>query len=155
MTATCAGASSPGEQHDGQHDGQHDVEQHNEVRLQGRVSGTPERRRLPSGDEVVQLRVVLTRPDGVTDTIPVQVGPAPGRGRRARSGQTGRRALNAAQRLPPGTWVAVDGRLQRRWWQAGGGRRSRIEVVATVLAPVTVQGTASGGDDAGTGSGRL
>jgi single-strand DNA-binding protein len=111
-------------------------EQHNEVRLRGRLSGTPERRQLPSGDEVVRLRLVLARGDGVTDAIPVQVGPAPGPGRRARNGQTGRRALTDAERLLPGSWVSVEGRLQRRWWQAGGGRRSQLEVVATALAPV-------------------
>lgn len=109
--------------------------QRNEVRLQGRVSGAPERRTLPSGDEVVRLRIVLTRADGITDAIPVQVGPAPGPGRRARTGQTGRRHLAAAERLTAGTVVTVDGRLQRRWWQTGSGRRSRLEVVATTLAP--------------------
>lgn len=110
--------------------------QRNEVQLRGRVSGTPERRRLPSGDEVVRLRLVLARSDGVTDAIPVQVGPAPGPGRRARSGQTGRRDLAHAERLPSGVWIAVAGRLQRRWWQAGGGRRSQLEVVATALTPI-------------------
>lgn len=108
-------------------------EQHNEVRLRGRVSGDPERRRLPSGDEVVRLRVVLTRADGVADAIPVQVGPAPGPGGRARPGQTGRRHLADAERLTTGTVVNVEGRLQRRWWQAGSGRRSQLEVVATTL----------------------
>ena len=34
----------------------------NEVRLVGRVSGMPETRSLPSGTEVVQLRVVVRRP---------------------------------------------------------------------------------------------
>lgn len=110
-------------------------DQHNEVRLRGRVSAEPERRRLPSGDEVVRLRVVLTRADGVADAIPVQVGPAPGPGRRARAGQTGRRHLADAERLTRGTVVTVEGRLQRRWWQAGGGRRSQLEVVATTLVP--------------------
>jgi hypothetical protein len=36
----------------------------------------------------------------------------------------------------PGTWVTVDGCLQRRWWQAGGGRRSQLQVVATAMASV-------------------
>jgi single-strand DNA-binding protein len=130
------------------------IAQHNEVRLRGRVTATPERRRLPSGDEVVRFHVVLTRSDGVTDAIPVQVGPAPGPGRRARSGQTGRRELNDAQRLAPGTWVAVEGRLQRRWWQTGGGRRSQLEVVATVLAPLAVSDAAPGAAQADQATGR-
>ena len=36
----------------------------NEVRLVGRVSGEPTVRTLPSGDEVVTLRVVVSRTDG-------------------------------------------------------------------------------------------
>lgn len=123
------------------------ADQRNEVRLRGRVSGVPERRRLPSGDEVVRLRIVLTRTDGVTDAIPVQVGPAPGPGRRARTGQTGRRHLADAERLTSGTLVAVDGRLQRRWWQAGGGRRSYLEVVATTLVPAGDTATEQGADE--------
>ena len=34
----------------------------NEVLLTGRVSGVPEERELPSGDRVVQLRLVVRRP---------------------------------------------------------------------------------------------
>lgn len=33
----------------------------NAVRLRGRVSGTPETRTLPSGDELVSLRIVVPR----------------------------------------------------------------------------------------------
>jgi single-strand DNA-binding protein len=111
------------------------ADQRNEVQLRGRLSGSPERRSLPSGDEVVRLRVVLVRHDGVTDAIPVQVGPAPGPGGRSRPGQAGRRMLAAAERLTTGSWVHVEGRLQRRWWEAGGARRSRLEVVATTVTP--------------------
>jgi single-strand DNA-binding protein len=102
----------------------------NEVRLTGRVSGPPERRALPSGDEVVRFRLVVRRDDGASDTVPIQVGPAPGPGGRRRPGQSGRRALAGAERLRPGSRVAVHGRLRRRWWEAGGARRSRLEVVA-------------------------
>jgi len=34
----------------------------NSVRLVGRVSAEPEHRELPSGDQLVQLRVVVARP---------------------------------------------------------------------------------------------
>jgi single-strand DNA-binding protein len=107
----------------------------NEVHLRGRLSGRPERRALPSGDEVLHLRVLLRRPDGGTDVVPVQVGPAPAPGRR-RGGQVGRRALARAERLTPGTRVEVEGQLRRRWWEAGGARRSRVEVLASAIAPV-------------------
>jgi hypothetical protein len=38
-----------------------EVEDLNEVRLVGRVSGRPERRTLPSGDQLVSLRLVVRR----------------------------------------------------------------------------------------------
>jgi single-strand DNA-binding protein len=107
-----------------------------DVRLIGRVSGLPERRVLPSGDEVVVLRVVVRRGSGAAvDTLDVTVGPAPPAGVRPRPGQTGRRLLAAAERLEDGQRVAVDGQLRRRWWGGPGGRRSRVEVRAVRLAP--------------------
>ena len=102
----------------------------NEVRLVGRLSGGPERRALPSGDEVVSLRVVVRRPGGGTDTLPVQFGPGPPPGRRPGPGQVGRRALAAVERLEAGTRIEVTGAVRRRWWAGPEGRRSRIEVHA-------------------------
>ena len=120
----------------------------NIVRLVGRITTAPERRSLPSGDEVVSLRIVVRRPDGIVDTVPVQVGPAPGAGRRAGPGQVGRRSLSAAERLSTGTRVRVEGRLRRRWWQAGGARRSMLEVNASVIAPVSEPADADADADA-------
>lgn len=109
----------------------------NAVRLRGRLSSEPARRTLPSGDEVVGLRVVVRRPDGGSvDAIDVSVGPAPGAGGRRRSGQLGRRALAAAERLAVDQRIEVVGELRRRWWDAGGARRSRIEVRATAVIAV-------------------
>jgi single-stranded DNA-binding protein len=68
--------------------------------------------------------------------VPVQVGPAPPRGGRAKPGQVGRRLLAEVERLGPGDRVEVRGALRRRWWDAGGARRSRIEVAASEIAPV-------------------
>jgi single-strand DNA-binding protein len=112
------------------------AEDRNEVRLVGRVSGAPERRSLPSGDELVSLRVVVgRRPSGV-DTLDVAVGPAPPSGARPREGQVGRRLLASAERLEPGDRVEVRGSLRRRWWGTGGVRQSRVEVRAEELVPV-------------------
>jgi single-strand DNA-binding protein len=109
----------------------------NAVRLRGRLSADPERRVLPSGDEVVRLRVVVRRPDGgAVDTVDVSLGPAPGAGGRARPGEVGRRALTAVERLEVDQRVEVVGELRRRWWEAGGARRSRLEVRATAVIPV-------------------
>ncbi|HSK24315.1 MAG TPA: hypothetical protein VK906_14110 [Egicoccus sp.] len=106
----------------------------NEVRIIGRASGTPERKTLPSGDEVVLFRVVVPRPTGGADTLPVSVGPAPVAGR-AGPGQVGRRLLAQAERTAAGDCVEVSGELRRRWWSTASGRTSRIEIRA---ASVTV-----------------
>lgn len=109
----------------------------NAVRLRGRLSSPPERRVLPSGDEVVGLRVVVRRSDGgAVDALDVSVGPAPGAGGRARPGEVGRRHLAAAERLTVDQRIEVVGELRRRWWDAGGARRSRLEVRATAVLPV-------------------
>ncbi|MFA9445143.1 single-stranded DNA-binding protein [Egicoccus sp. AB-alg6-2] len=107
----------------------------NEVHIVGRASGTPERRVLPSGDELVLLRIVVPRPEGGADTMPVTVGPAPARGRPG-AGQVGRRLLAQAERTVPGARVAVDGALRRRWWATPTGRASRIEVRASSVTVV-------------------
>lgn len=109
----------------------------NAVRLRGRLSSGPERRTLPSGDEVVGLRVVVRRPDGGSvDAIDVSLGPGPSTGARRRPGQVGRRALAAAERLDVDQRVEVVGELRRRWWDAGGARRSRLEVRASAIIAV-------------------
>ena len=96
----------------------------NEVRLSGAVSGVPELRVLPSGDELCVFRVVVPR-------IPV----------RARS--DGRRtpsvdvldccAWDARTRRSVLTWragdeVEVSGALRRRFFRSGATTASRVEV---------------------------
>ncbi len=112
----------------------------NDVRLRGRLSRAPERRVLPSGDEVVGLRLVVRRDDSSTvDTLDVSVGPGPAAGARRAPGQVGRRLLAAAERLDVDQRVEVVGQLRRRWWSAGEGRRSRLEVQASAVAPIDGQ----------------
>lgn len=109
----------------------------NEVQLTGRVSGEPTEREMPSGDRLVQLRVVVPRPL-----------------RRARSrdttGSTGtRRQVDtidvacwtartraAALRLTDGSGVQVEGALRRRFFRTGAGAVSRYEVEASALRSV-------------------
>ena len=87
----------------------------NEVRLVGRVSGEPTVRTLPSGDEVVTLRVVVSRTDGrPVDTIDLACWSA--------------RSRRAAQHLADGTRVEVEGSLRRRFYRTPGGAASRYEV---------------------------
>jgi len=100
----------------------------NEVIVSGRISGSPEERELPSGDTVVQLRLVVPRSGarvrrgggGATvDTIDVSCWT---------------KALQRkAVRLKPGDLVTVRGALRRRFWRSPGGPASRYEVEATGL----------------------
>lgn len=93
-------------------DGRTDV---NEVRLVGRVSGEPQARVLPSGDEVVTLRVVVSRTDGrPVDTIDLACWSA--------------RARRSVEHLRDGTRVEVEGSLRRRFYRTPGGAASRYEV---------------------------
>src|SRR6478752_2503497 len=90
----------------------------NEVRLVGRLSTEPEERVLPSGDVVWTFRVVVPRPD--------------------RDGRTRVDALECAAwtarvRRAVGSWrsgdvVEVEGAMRRRFFRAGGGAASRVEV---------------------------
>ncbi len=101
----------------------------NEVTLVGRVSAAPERRDLPSGDQLVTLRVVVDRPPqkGATkravDVIDVACWT--------------RRTQRTASGLEPEDSVRVEGALRRRFFAAAGGRASRYEVEASRLVRVS------------------
>ena len=100
----------------------------NEVIVCGRISGSPEERELPSGDTVVQLRLVVPRS-----------------GSRVRAGGGGatvdtidvscwtKTLQRKAVRLKPGDLVTVHGALRRRFWRSPGGPASRYDVEATGL----------------------
>ena len=121
----------------------------NDVRLVGRVSAAPEVREMPSGDQVVQLRVVIARPprrrspgartgsDGTepatrparaqVDTIDVTCWSAAAR--------------RSAQRLQAEDVVEVEGALRRRFFRAGASTQSRYEVEAARLRRVDRRAT--------------
>jgi single-strand DNA-binding protein len=100
----------------------------NEVIVGGRISVAPEKRELPSGDTVVQLRLVVPRSRAHTraggggatvDTIDVACWT---------------KALQRkAVRFKPGDLVTVRGALRRRFWRSPTGPASRYEVEATAL----------------------
>ncbi len=92
----------------------------NEVRLVGRVSAEPERRVLPSGDELWTVRVVVPREPvaGATRRVVDALECAAWDGRVRRS----------VSRWHAGDAVEVAGRLRRRFYAAGAGRTSRVEV---------------------------
>ena len=99
----------------------------NEVRLVGKVSGEVSERELPSGDRLVQLRVVVPRPSrpeggggaATVDTIDVAC-------------WTGR-VRQVAGRVGVGERVEVVGALRRRFFRSRGVTASRYEVEAASL----------------------
>jgi single-strand DNA-binding protein len=106
------------------------VEHRNEVHLVGRLGAAPERRELPSGDILVQFRLVVDRT--------AQTG--------RRSTRTGARRTPTVDTLDCAAWrkdvqrslaacqagdvVEVTGALRRRFWRSPGGAASRSEVEA-------------------------
>jgi single-strand DNA-binding protein len=96
----------------------------NEVVLVGRVSVEPEERQLPSGDQVVTLRLVVDRPPTSratgsrrqVDVIDVACWT--------------KRVQRTARTLQPDEVVRVEGALRRRFFPTAGGRASRYEVEA-------------------------
>ena len=95
----------------------------NEVRLVGRVSRAPEAKELPSGDVVVQIRVVVSRPPSErktqVDTIDVSCWTAGAR--------------RSALRQHEGDVVEVSGSLRRRFYRVGAVTQSRYEVEAVTV----------------------
>lgn len=97
-------------------------EHRNEVHLIGRVCADPVLSRLPSGDFVASVRLVVERPR-----------PPAGRGRRQKADTLSCAAWQADLRLTVLRWcpediVEVQGALHRRFWRAAGGPQSRYEI---------------------------
>lgn len=96
----------------------------NEVRLTGAVSGDPEVRVLPSGDELCVFRMVVPR-------VPLR---ARADGRRSPSVDVvdccawDARTRRSVRSWRPGDEVEVSGALRRRFFRAGGSTASRVEV---------------------------
>jgi single-strand DNA-binding protein len=87
----------------------------NDCLLRGRVSAAATDRELPSGEHVVEFRLIVTRTEreGV-DTLDIA----------AWSAKSRRTALS----LKPGEWVEVAGSIHRRFWQGPSGLASRWQV---------------------------
>lgn len=110
----------------------------NEVNLVGRVSGEPVERELPSGDLLVQFRLVVPRrrvrrstakpdddgPRALVDTIDIACWTS--------------RSRTSALRLVDGQGAQVTGELRRRFFATGAGRASRYEVEASSVKRVTL-----------------
>jgi single-strand DNA-binding protein len=95
----------------------------NEVLLRGRVSGVPTEKELPSGDHVVEFRIVVPRKsrDGV-DTLDIA----------AWTAKTRRTGLA----LKGEEWVEISGSVRRRFWQAPSGLASRWQIEASTISRI-------------------
>ena len=87
----------------------------NDCLLRGRVSAEAVEKELPSGDRVVEFRLIITRTerDGV-DTLDIA----------AWSPKSRRTALS----LKSGEWIEVSGSVRRRFWQGPAGLASRCQI---------------------------
>lgn len=101
----------------------------NSVSLIGRVSAPPEVRTLPSEDELVTFRLIVTRlpdgrPGGVGERTKVDV---------IDIACWSARTRRSARSLEPEMVVRVEGALRRRFFRTGGGAASRYEVEAVSI----------------------
>lgn len=91
------------------------VAHRNEVLIVGRLAAAPERRTLPSGDEITSWRIVVGREGAGQDTIDCTAWTA--------------RTRRSAAAWAPGDVVEVRGALRRRFYRAAGmGAASRYDV---------------------------
>jgi single-strand DNA-binding protein len=93
----------------------------NDLLLRGRVSAAATTKELPSGEKVVEFRLIVTREsrEGV-DTLDIA----------AWSAKSRRTALS----LAPDEWVEISGAVHRRFWQSPGGLASRWQVEAIEIS---------------------
>ena len=100
----------------------------NEVHLVGRLAAEPVRRELPSGDVLMQFRVVVDRGPSLRTA-----------GRRTPTVDTldctawRKDVQRSLSSYGAGDVIEVTGALRRRFWRSPGGPASRSEVEATRL----------------------
>jgi len=95
----------------------------NDVLLRGRVSAKAIEKELPSGDKVVEFRLIVTRleSNGV-DTLDIA----------AWSSKIRRQALA----LKDDEWVEISGAIHRRFWKSPTGVASRWQVEAVGISKI-------------------
>ena len=89
----------------------------NDLLLRGRVSAPATSKELPSGDKVVEFRLIITRAEreGV-DTLDIAAWSAKSR--------------KIALTLEGDEWVEISGAIHRRFWQSPTGVASRWQIEA-------------------------
>ena len=96
----------------------------NEVLLVGRVNAAAKIKELPSGDRVVEFRLIVDRAASrgkkrEVDTLDIAAWSASAR--------------KSALAIKPDQWVEVRGAVRRRFWQAPHGLASRWQVEAITI----------------------
>ena len=92
----------------------------NDLLLRGRVSAPATTKELPSGDKVVEFRLIVTRAEreGV-DTLDIAAWSA--------------KMRKIALTLEGDEWVEISGSIHRRFWQSSGGVASRWQIEAAEI----------------------
>lgn len=92
----------------------------NDLLLRGRVSAQATSKELPSGDKVVEFRLIVTRVEreGV-DTLDIAAWSAKSR--------------KIALSLAADEWIEVSGSIHRRFWQSPTGVASRWQIEAAEI----------------------
>ena len=95
----------------------------NDLMLRGRVSAQAVEKELPSGDKVVEFRLIVTRVErGGVDTLDIA----------AWSSKMRRSALT----LKEGEWIEISGSIHRRFWSGPTGVASRWQVEAAEIVRI-------------------
>ena len=95
----------------------------NDLMLRGRVSAQAVEKELPSGDKVVEFRLIVSRVErGGVDTLDIA----------AWSSKMRRSALT----LKEGEWIEISGSIHRRFWSGPTGVASRWQVEAAEIARI-------------------
>lgn len=94
----------------------------NLVDLIGEVSEVPTEVTLPSGEEIIEIRLVVSPTGSSKSSLDVTV--------RDRS------LMRRARGLKAGNTIAVQGELRRRFWRSGGSISTRLDIEADSLEKV-------------------
>ena len=93
----------------------------NDVLLRGRVSSLAIEKKLPSGDKVMEFRIVIARSDGEGfDTIDISAWSS--------------KLRRTAGSLKNDQWVEVSGSIKRRFWRGAAGLASRWQIDASEIS---------------------
>jgi len=95
----------------------------NDVVLRGRVSQEAVEKELPSGDKVVEFRLIVSREKqpGV-DTLDI--------------GSWSSKSRRIALSLTPNEWVEISGSIHRRFWSGPSGLASHWQVEAVEISRI-------------------